>query len=427
VASIMRLMRVELIAVGDELLDGQTVDTNSAWLGRRLSAVGAEVFWKTTVGDRGRDIVSAVRLALKRADLTVVTGGLGPTGDDVTVEAVAKALGLPLQRRPAIERKIRSFLSGRGIEVLPGHLKQALLPRGCRVMQNDVGTAPGFTVQKRGSIVAALPGVPMEMRAMAERRLLPFVRGRITGRAARWRVLKFVGIGETALEQRIGSLAGAANPKVAFLPQQGEVHLRLTATAPTERQAQRLIEQAQAKVIAAAGEFFIGSDDETLESAIGELLRQRKLTLAIAESCTGGLIGNMITNVPGSSDYFLMGVIAYSNEAKAKMLGVRSEMIARHGAVSAEVATAMAQGVRRRAGADVAIAVTGIAGPTGGTKAKPVGLVYIAASGEGWTVVKENRFAGDREAIKRRSAITALALLRSELLARASKPRISPK
>lgn len=411
-------MRVELIAVGDELLAGQTVDTNSAWLGTHLSAMGAQVFWKTSVGDNRRDIVSALRLALKRADLVVVTGGLGPTGDDVTVEAVARALTLPLQKRPAIERKIRSFLSSRGIEVLPGHLKQALLPRGCRVMQNDVGTAPGFIVRKKGRIVAALPGVPMEMRAMTERRLLPFLRSRIKGTAARWRVLKFVGIGETALEQRIGSLARSGDLKVAFLPQQGEVHLRLTAAAPTGRQAQRLIEQAQAKVIAAADEFFIGSDDETLESAIGNLLRQRGLTLAIAESCTGGLTGNMITNVPGSSDYFLMGVVAYSNDAKVKMLNVPREIIARHGAVSAEVATAMAHGVRKRASSDVAIAVTGIAGPSGGTKAKPVGLVYVAACGKGWTVVKENRFVGDREAIKRRSAITALALLRSELLAR---------
>jgi len=414
----MAAMRVELIAVGDELLAGQTVDTNSAWLGTHLSAMGAQVFWKTSVGDNRRDIVSALRLALKRADLVVVTGGLGPTGDDVTVEAVARALTLPLQKRPAIERKIRSFLSSRGIEVLPGHLKQALLPRGCRVMQNDVGTAPGFIVRKKGRIVAALPGVPMEMRAMTERRLLPFLRSRIKGTAARWRVLKFVGIGETALEQRIGSLARSGDLKVAFLPQQGEVHLRLTAAAPTGRQAQRLIEQAQAKVIAAADEFFIGSDDETLESAIGNLLRQRGLTLAIAESCTGGLTGNMITNVPGSSDYFLMGVVAYSNDAKVKMLNVPREIIARHGAVSAEVATAMAHGVRKRASSDVAIAVTGIAGPSGGTKAKPVGLVYVAACGKGWTVVKENRFVGDREAIKRRSAITALALLRSELLAR---------
>jgi len=411
-------MKAELIAVGDELLSGQTIDTNSAWLGSRLGAVGAQVFWKTSVGDNRRQIASALRQALKRAELVVLIGGLGPTSDDVTVQAVARGLGLALGRRPAIERKIRLMLSSRGIQVLPSHLKQALLPRGCREMSNRLGTAPGLIVSRGGTILAALPGVPYEMRDMAERSLIPFLRRKVRGNAIRWRVLKFVGTGETVIEQRIGPLARSKNPKVSFLPQQGEVFLRLTATAATPQAAARLIDQAERRILAKAGEFFFGSDDETLEKIIAHLLRKHGLTLAVAESCTGGLIGHMITNVPGSSDYFLMGVVAYNNEAKVKMLGVPRGTIARHGAVSAQVATAMAQGVRKRAGADVAIAVTGIAGPSGGTKTKPVGLVYTGACGNGWAVAKENRFGGDREAIKRRSAIAALALLRSELLAR---------
>lgn len=416
------MMRAEILAVGTELLLGQIVDTNSPWLARRLAEIGIEVAWHSAVGDDVRNIADALRLALQRADVVIVMGGLGPTVDDVTAEAVAAALNRPLERDPASERAIVERLSLRNIAVLPTHLKQAMLPRGSTPLPNEVGIAPGFVIEQEGKVMAALPGVPAEMKAMAENSVLPLLRERAGAGAIAWRTLRFAGAGETIIQERISDLLHSSNPSIAFLPRPGQVDVRLTARASDPAQARAMIDQLREKVIQRTGEFYVGTDEETLESTVGEMLRQAGMTLAVAESCTGGLIGHMITNVPGSSDYFLMGAVTYSNEAKTKILGVSEQLIREHGAVSSQVARAMASGVRQLAGSDLGLSVTGIAGPTGATPDKPVGLVYVALASESGITCREHRFVGSREDIKTRSAIAALTLVRDELTSRKKQP-----
>jgi nicotinamide-nucleotide amidase len=412
------MIRAELLAVGTELLLGQILDTNSAYLARKLAEIGIGVAWHSTVGDNVDDIAASVRLAAQRADAVVIMGGLGPTIDDVTAEGVAQALGRPLERDPESERAIAERLSRRNIAVLPSHLKQAMLPRGSRPLPNDVGIAPGFVLEEQGKVIAALPGVPSEMKAMAENSVLPLLKERAGAGAIVWRVLRFAGTGETIIQERIADLLPATNPSVAFLPKAGSVDVRLTAHARDAAEANRLIHELHEKIVQRAGEFYLGADEEGLESVVGRMLREAGMTLAVAESCTGGLIGHMITQVPGSSDYFLMGVTAYSDEAKVKVLGVPEDMIRAHGAVSSQAAEAMARGVRNLAGSSIGVSVTGIAGPGGATPTKPVGLVYTALATESGITCREHRFGSTREDIKRRSAIAALIMVKDELAAR---------
>ena len=407
-------MRVELFSVGTELLLGEIVDTNAAYLAEKLARIGVDVYHKTTVGDNAERLAAAVRTALGRADAVLATGGLGPTDDDITAAVFAEVMGVDLVPDEVSAEKIRSFARQRGIALLDRLLKQARIPRGAEAVPNPVGTAPGFILTIGGKTVIALPGVPAEMRAMAEETVLPYFARRSQEEPSTLvtRILRLVGIGESQAEAEVLDLvAGQSNPTIAPYAKTMEVHLRLAAKAVDREAARALLAPVETEIRRRLGSHIYGADDETLESQVGAMLRAAGKTLAVAESCTGGLVGHRLTNVPGSSDYFLASLVTYSNEAKGTLLGVSAETLAAHGAVSRETAQAMAEGVRRAGQADVGLSITGIAGPAGGTEAKPVGLVYLGlADGDG-TVVEEHRLRGDRPMIKERAAQLALYLL----------------
>jgi len=409
-------MGAEVFSVGTELLLGQIVDTNASFLAQRLSQLGIDCFHKTTVGDNRGRLVAALRTSLERSDLIITTGGLGPTEDDVTAAALAEALGVDLFLDESSAETIRRTLRARKIPFLPSHLKQAWLPRGGRALPNPVGTAPGIILEKEGKTIICLPGPPAEMKPMFEESVVPFLRS-LPGRTGsiKSRLLRFMGIGESALEERLRDLIRAqSNPTLAPLASHGEVKLRITAKAADETQAQALIAPVEAEVRRRLEEFLVGADEEVLEATVGRLLREKGLSLAVAESCTGGLISHRLTNIPGASDFLLGGLVCYGNAAKIALLGVKEKTLAAHGAVSEPVALEMAQGAKKAFGAQVGISATGIAGPTGATPAKPVGLVYIACSWQG-QVCEEHRFRGERELIKHQAAGAALNLLRKAL------------
>ncbi len=416
-------MRVELFSVGTELLLGEIVDTNAAYLAEKLSHLGIDVYHKTTVGDNAERLAAALRIALGRAEVVLATGGLGPTEDDVTAAVFAEVMGAELVPDEESAEKIRSFVRARGITLLESLLKQAQVPQGAQVVPNPVGTAPGFILTKDGKTVIALPGVPAEMRAMAEQTVLPYLAARhaAAGDAVLvTRTLRLVGLGESQAEAEILDLIHAqSNPTIAPYAKSMEVQFRLGAKAATAEAAAELIAPVEAEIRRRLGDHVYGADDETLEQQVGRRLRQAGETLAVAESCTGGLIGHHLTSVSGSSDYFLASLVTYDNSAKTALLGVPEEVLKAHGAVSPQTAQAMAEGVRQAVEADYGLAVTGVAGPTGGTEAKPVGLVFLALADADETVVEEQRLRGDRAMIKERAAQQALYLLYRRLQARA--------
>lgn len=410
-------MRAEIISVGTELLLGQIIDTNAAYLAQRLAEVGIDVYFKQTVGDNSTRVEEAVRLALSRSDVVLLTGGLGPTEDDLTVASVAAALGVDLAYDEAVAGHIRRFFESRGRTPPNTVFKQALLPRGARVIPNPRGTAPGVHLEHRGRAVFLMPGVPYEMHGMMEGYVLVALRDRAGLDVIRSRVMRVTGEGESAVEVRIKDLLQQTAPTVAPYAKLGEVHLRLTAKGPADEVATALA-RGEAQVRERLGDLVYGVDEQTLENVVADLLVSRERTVAVAESCTGGLISQRLTTVPGSSTFFLEGVVAYSNEAKSRDAGVPPELIAAHGAVSAEVAEAMAAGIRQRVGADIGLAVTGIAGPTGATPDKPIGLVYLALADGADAQHRKVMFGSEagREGIRFLAAQAALNLLRLHLL-----------
>ncbi|MBM3469684.1 MAG: competence/damage-inducible protein A [Armatimonadetes bacterium] len=412
-------MRAELISVGTELLLGQITDTNATYLARLLASYGVDVLAKQTVGDNLERVRAAVSLALTRSDLVITTGGLGPTEDDLTAEAVALAAGLPMVRHEETADRIAGFFARRGRTPVASVFRQAQIPSGAQVIPNRRGTAPGLLVPIGQQVVFMFPGVPAEMEALVADGLVPWLAERVGDQVIRSRVLRIAGMGESLVEERVRDLVHGANPTVAPLAKLGEVHLRITAKGPPAT-ASALIDQAEAGLRERLGDAVFGVDDETLQAAVARLLIERGLTLAIAESCTAGVLASRLTEIPGSSAFMLAGFVAYSNEAKVRDLGVEAETIAAHGAVSAEVAGAMAEGARARARARVGVAVTGIAGPDGGTPAKPVGLVYLATATDAGTRTEEVRFGAEagRAGIRHLAAQAALNLIRLSVLER---------
>ena len=413
-------MRAEMISVGTELLLGQIVDTNAPYLSTVLSALGIEVYYRITVGDNAARLAETLQTALSRADLVITIGGLGPTQDDLTKETIAEVLGERMAMDPESEKVIRAFFERRGLQIAQSNLKQALKPETGIAIPNGVGTAPGVIVEKAGKIVIALPGPPGELMPMVERSVIPYLSGKTLGASTVLvsRILRVCGIGESAAEEKVKDLLGSRNPTIAPYAGAGEVHFRITAKAADRDEALSLISELERKARERLGDYVYGVDEETLESVVVHALIERKLTLALAESCTGGLIAHRVTNVPGSSATFLAGIVGYSNKAKADFLDVPEEMIAKHGAVSPEVAEAMANGAAARTGADIALGVTGIAGPDGGSAEKPVGLVYIGMRTPEGTEVTKNIFGGSRTEIKLRASQAALNLIRMFLQSR---------
>jgi len=411
-------MRAEIISVGTELLLGQIVGTNEVFLARHLAALGMDVFFMQTVGDNLERVRDAIRLALTRAEIILITGGLGPTEDDLTVAAVADAVREDLVRHDDVAEQIRLFFERRGRTPTENVYKQSYLPRSAKVIPNKRGTAPGVHLERDGHMLFLMPGVPYEMEGMMEGYVIPYLQQRAPqGTVIQSRVLRVTGEGESAVEQRIVDLLHGTMPTIAPYAKLGEVHLRLTAKGSAST-VSRALDAGEAQVRQRLGDLVYGVDEQTLEDVVGSLLTTGKRTVAVAESCTGGLIARRLTTVPGSSAYFRGGVVAYSNESKIDLADVEPPLIETHGAVSAPVAEAMASGIRRHMHSDLGLAVTGIAGPTGGTPDKPIGLVFIALADDRSTRSVKLMLGAEagRVGIQHLAAQAALNLLRRYLL-----------
>jgi nicotinamide-nucleotide amidase len=410
-------MRAEIVSVGTELLLGQITDTNATYLAQLLASYGVDLRFKQTVGDNLDRVRGAVELALSRADLVVMTGGLGPTEDDLTVDAVALAAGVPIVFDPAVAESIRAFFAARRRPAPESVLRQSRIPQGATVIPNRRGTAPGLRVRVGGGTVFMFPGVPREMEGLVTDGLVPWLHEHSGGLVIRSRVLKVAGLGESLVEERVRDLIHEANPTVAPYAKQGEVHLRITAKA-SPAAADAMIDATEAALRERLGDAIFGVDRETLHEATARALIQRAQTLAVAESCTGGMVAARLTEIPGSSAFLLAGFVSYGNEAKVRDLGVPGALIAEHGAVSRPVAEAMAIGARERAGADIGVGITGIAGPTGASEGKPIGLVYLSIATATESRTEELRFGEQhgRQGIRHLAAQSALNLIRLTLL-----------
>lgn len=420
-------LAVELIAVGTELLLGQLQDTNTSFVASQLAAAGIDVLATHCVGDNRERIAATMRAALMRVDGVITTGGLGPTVDDLTKEAACDALDLEVELHERSLAHMQEIFAKLGREMRENNRKQAYVPRGSFVLENPRGTAPGFLAFDRAGakFIASVPGVPREMRPMITEMLIPKLRKRFDVHEAIYtRVLHTVNIGESEIDHRIDDLFRAGeNPKIAVLAHEGLCDVKIMAKSDARERAEAMIEPVQREIEQRLAGFVFGRDDETIESVILDELKARSATLAVAESCTGGRVAAAITRVPGASEHFLGGIVAYDNAVKRHALGVSEETLATQGAVSEATAREMARGARDRLGATIGIATTGIAGPSGGSEGKPVGLVWFALDTGDRTVARRVTFPGDRDAVQRRATMTALALLWHVLAQRGSEPR----
>lgn len=408
-------MQVEIITIGNEVLSGRTLDTNFAFLARALEEASVQVAWHSTVGDTAERIAEALRRALVRADGVVVTGGLGPTPDDITRKAVAGVLGRPLQLDDEVLTRIRERGRKAGRKLLPSVETQALLPRGATAWPNPLGTAPGLLLIENDKPVILLPGVPQEMEALASEFVVPYLRGR-TGLAVESFTFRTAGVYESQLHERIGPLPqGWPGATLAYLPSYFGVDLRVTVTGPDPDAVRECAARAYAELKEIVAPVTYAEGARVIEEVVGEALVAKGWKVATAESCTGGLLARRITDVPGSSRYFERGFVTYSNSSKVELVGVDSDDIEAHGAVSAPVAEQLADGARTRARVEMGVGITGIAGPEGGSEEKPVGLVFIGLASPGGKAVRKYRFMGTRKTIRERAAQAALDLMRREL------------
>lgn len=408
-------MIAETVFVGTELLLGEILNTNAQYISQRLAELGVDQYFQVTVGDNAERLAGVLRQALSRSDVVITSGGLGPTQDDLTREAAAAVAGRPLELDAGYLQDLQEWFRRRtGREMPANNARQALVPRGARMMPNPVGTAPGLIVPVGEKALLLLPGPPHEFKQMLHDHVIPFLTERMgAGRLQLFsRTLRLCGTGESAVEQAILDLIqGQTDPSLAPYAKVGEVHLRLATKAESAAAAAARFAPLEDEIRRRLGTYIFGTDDTTLEQAVGARLRERGWTLALAESCTGGLVAKRITDVPGSSAYFLAGYVTYSNGAKTDLLGVSPQTLQAHGAVSAETVKAMAAGAVQRSGATVAVAVSGIAGPGGGTPERPVGTVWIGLSGPGMTKARQFQFRGSRSVIREWAAQQALAYL----------------
>ena len=407
-------MRAEILSIGTELLLGHITDTNATYLAQQFAPLGIDLYFVSQVGDNLQRLSETLARARERSDLVVMTGGLGPTEDDVSREAIAAVLGETPVVDPALEAELRAFFASRGIEMPERNVKQAWVIPSVTPLANPVGTAPGWWAERDGKIVVAMPGVPHEMMRMWEHEALPRLRPR-TGTVLFTRTLRVAGMGESTVEERLGELIHGENPTLATYAKRDAVDVRVTAKAATAAAAEALVAQMEARAREVLGAHVFGVDAQTPQSVALALLIARGLTLAAMESCTGGLLASLITDVPGSSAAFLGGFVAYSIAMKAAY-GVPRETLEQHGAISVETARAMARAARERLGADVGVGITGVAGPAE-QEGKQAGTVHIAVASTAERVSETSqRFRGARSEIKWRAAITALNLLRLHVL-----------
>jgi nicotinamide-nucleotide amidase len=406
-----------IICVGNELLNGNTVDTNSNWLCGRLISESIPVVYSCAIGDDIEEIKNAIKYASAKADIVLITGGLGPTDDDLTRQAIAEFLNVKLEYHSEIEEKIKKFFAAINRPMVEKNKIQAYLPAGTSEIENNLGTAPGIFYENDKKIIASLPGVPSEMRQMFDKSILPRIKKLARGVFLVVKKVRCIGAGESAIAEMLGDLmARGRNPQINCTVDCGIITLYIVARAKGKSKATALAAEDIQRLRGILGKLVYGLDEQSLAEVVGQKLLDMKKTLAVAESCTGGLIAKMITDVPGSSRYFNGGWIAYSNQSKILELGVKKELIEQAGAVSSEVSAAMAAGAKQKSGADYAVAVTGIAGPEGGSEQKPVGLVYISVALPTGIDTEKHLFGPrDRAFIRVRTAQTALNLLRLKL------------
>jgi nicotinamide-nucleotide amidase len=410
-------MRAEIVSIGTEILLGEIIDTNSAYIAERLPALGIDVYFKHVVGDNLGRLVQVLRLAHDRADLVITTGGLGPTEDDLTREAIATVMGEETAVDPDLEVWLRGIYQRRSQVMPERNIKQTWLIPSARAIANPRGTAPGWWVERDGRIIVAMPGPPAEMTRMWDEEVAPELLRRHPGTVLIKRTLKTAGIGESNVDELLSPLLKSTNPSIGIYARADGVQVRIAAKAANPEEASTLIEPLEEEARRLLTPYVWGADDDTFESVIGAMLMERGLTLAVMESCTGGSLSNLLTDVPGSSAYFRGGIVSYATEVKS-LMGVEPELIAEFGVISAETAAAMAAAVRERLQSDIGIGITGVAGPEPQDEA-PVGQVYIALNGGGKVPDQSLsfQFAQSRQAIKRRAVTQAIALLRRALIA----------
>lgn len=411
-------MRAEIIVIGDEILIGQTVDTNSAFIGSELSKLGFDVYRKVAIHDNKTDILEALAAAAGKADVVMITGGLGPTSDDITKPVLCEFFNTELGLNQEVLAMIEEMMRKRGWQMNENNRKQAEVPLTCTILRNAVGTAPGMRFEKDGTFFFSMPGVPNEMKYLMTTHILPWLKQKFRTQAIIHKSIMTYGLGEALLAEKLTDFEAQlpVEIKLAYLPSLGMIKLRLTATGKDRKYLETIISDQVKKLYLIIPELIFAEDEETFEIVIGRLLRKRHQTIATAESCTGGRIAQMITSIPGSSAYFKGSVIAYDNAVKTMLLGVPEEELESHGAVSREVVERMAEGVRKLLNTDFSIATTGIAGPDGGSEQKPVGTVWIAVSSSSGTVSEKYIYGNDRNTTISRFAVAALNLARRQII-----------
>jgi len=411
-------MKATIITIGDELLIGQTIDTNSAWIGSELSKAGFDVYRMTSIHDRREDIINALSEAAGKTDVVLITGGLGPTSDDITKQTMCEYFDTRLVINNEVLGMIEEMLAQRNFPMNENNRRQAEVPESCRVLKNEAGTAPGMWFEKENTIYISMPGVPYEMKHIMTEHVLPELNKRFTSQVIIHRNIMTYGTFEAKLAETLTDFEAALpeNIKLAYLPASGIIKLRLTATGKDQKILEELISSHVNELYKVIPEFIYGENEETLEMVIGRLLKEKNKSVCTAESCTGGEIAHMITTVPGSSAYYTGTVVAYANSVKSEVLGVPEKMIEKYGAVSQEVVREMAIGARSLLNTDFSVAVSGIAGPDGGTETKPVGTLWMAVAYENGVVSEKRVFGNDRINNIKRFSLAALNMLRKQII-----------
>lgn len=412
-------MKAQIITIGDELLIGQTIDTNSAWMGAELSSLGFDIIRKISIHDLRKDILETLAETSGRSEVVLITGGLGPTSDDITKQTVCEFFGTKLILNNEVLSMITEMMNKRNFPMNENNRRQAEVPESCRVLRNGAGTAPGMWFEKDNTIFVFMPGVPYEMKYLMKEHVVPELSKRFRSQVIIHRNIMTYGAPEAKLAVMLEGFESALPQtiKLAYLPASGIIKLRLTGTGADKAEVEKIIEQNVRKLYDTIPGLIYGENEEPLEAAIGNLLVERKQTICTAESCTGGNIAHLLTGIPGSSRYFIGSVVAYDNRVKENILGVPAEVIEKYGAVSGEVAKLMAEGARRIMGTDHALSTTGIAGPDGGTDNKPVGSICIAFASEYGTISEKHVFGNDRIINITRFSIAALSLAWKQILA----------
>lgn len=411
-------MKAEIISIGSEILRGQIIDTNANFIAKKLVESGIDLEHISAVSDKSESLLSTLKLAFQRSGLIITTGGLGPTEDDITYQTIARALNLKLIKYPEAEENLKRILKKINKEISPSNLKQVYLPEGAKIIINQYGTAPAMILEKDNKIICSFPGVPYEMKNLIEENLIPYLKEKFPpSMIKKSKILKVTGLGESSVNELIRDYINKqTNFSFGIYANPEDIQIQITTQALTEKETEKLLQSSANRLTKILGNYIYGSDEETIEEVVGNLLKTKKLKVAVAESCTGGMLGEMITRIPGSSEYFQGGVISYNARIKEDLLKVSSKVIRKYGEVSRQVAKLMAEDVRINCHSDIGISITGIAGPGGATEKKKVGLAYMALANGKKTITQKHQLFGSRQLIRLRSARRALNMLRMYLM-----------